>query len=322
MIQKCIRCGFVALVLLASYGVQAVTPTTNDLAEKQSSASIDAKVDSLVTAEWLKQNLDNPDLVVLDTSVVIAFDDKGSVSISSGRNQYEQEHIPTAAFADLTSDLIDTTSQYAYAIPKPEKFAAAMAALGVGDDSTVVLYATDYSAWAARVWWMLRWIGFDNARILDGGLSAWKAAGFPLSSEQVNVKPATLTVSLRSGLIAEQDEVFDAINDHNVVLIDAMPAAHYRGEMVMYGRAGHIPTAVNVPNVFAADGRFLPDKVLAGLHAFDRKKRFITYCGGGISASANAFVMHRLGFPDVGVYMNSLDEWAANPDNPLVKQAQ
>jgi len=322
MIHKCIRYGFLALALFASHSVHAVTPTANDLADKQSLPGIDTSIDSLVTAEWLKQHLDDSELVVLDASVVIAFDDKGAVSISSGRDQYDQGHIPTAGFADLTSDLVDTTSQYPYAIPKPEKFAAAMAALGVGDNSTVVLYATNYSAWAARVWWMLRWIGFDNAAILDGGLNAWTTAGFALSTDQVKADNATLSVALRPTLIVERDEVFGAISDNNVVLIDAMPAAHYRGEMVMYGRAGHIPTAINVPNVFSEDGRFLSDGVLAGLHSFDRKKRSITYCGGGISASSNAFVMHRLGFTNIGVYMNSLDEWAASPENPLVVQAQ
>ncbi|MGC1439313.1 MAG: sulfurtransferase [Burkholderiaceae bacterium] len=242
--------------------------------------------------------------------------------ISNGRDQYKNGHIPNAGFADLMSDLVDNTSEYPYAIPAPEKFAAAMAALGVGDTKFVVLYARDFSAWAARVWWMLRWIGFDNAAILDGGLNAWTAAGFPLDKQPAKVEKTTLSISLRPDLIAERDEVFDAISDKGVILIDAMPAAHYRGEMVMYGRAGHIPTAINVPTVFSDDGRFLSNEALSKLHPFDRDKRIITYCGGGISASANAFAMHRIGFYDIAVYMNSLDEWAANPGNPLSVQGQ
>lgn len=247
----------------------------------------------------------------------IDFGENGELAISSGRNGFLEGHIPTAGFADLTSDLVDTASKYPYAIPAPEKFANAMATLGVGDNSYVVLYARDYSAWAARVWWMLRWIGFDNAAVLDGGLVAWTAAGFPISTEIVNRDVAALSVSLRPELIADRNEVFEAINNENVMLIDAMPVEHYRGEMVMYARAGHIPSAINIPNVFAEDGRFLPDDVLTDLHPFVRDKRVITYCGGGISASANAFAMFRLGFSDVAVYMNSLEEWTANSENPL-----
>lgn len=274
-------------------------------------------MDPLVTVEWLYEHLDDPDLVVLDTTVQIDFDQNGAMNISSGREGYAKGHIPTAGFADLTNELIDTSSPYPYAIPTPEKFAQAMGELGVGEDTRVVLYATGFSAWAARVWWMLRWIGHDNAAVLDGGLSAWEKAGYPLSTEAANNEKRELSVSLRPKLISDRDEVFEAISDNNVILIDAMPAAHYRGEMVMYARAGHIPTAINIPTVFAEDGHFLSDSVLRDMHTTDRDTRTITYCGGGISASANAFAMHRLGFKDVSVYMNSLEEWAADSQNPL-----
>ena len=164
---------------------------------------------------------------------------------------------------------------------------------------------------------MLRWIGYDNAAVLDGGLNAWTSAGYPLSTDAAISVNEKLSVDLRPDLIADRDEVFAAISDDNVMLIDAMPTEHFRGEMVMYGRAGHIPTAINIPTVFAEDGYFLSDDVLQEIHPTDRNTRVITYCGGGISASANAFVMHRLGFSDIAVYMNSLDEWAADPGNPL-----
>jgi len=300
MLFKIIGSGFLALALMTSGVVQSET------------------MDSLVTAEWLNERLDDPDIIVLDTTVRIDFDERGGMIVSSGREGYKNGHIPTAGFADLTSELIDTSSEYPYAVPSPDKFAEAMAALGVGDDTRVVLYAREYSAWAARVWWMLRWIGFDNAAVLDGGMAAWTDAGYPLSTDAADEAAATLSVSLRPELIVERDEVYDAIKDENVVLIDAMPAAHYRGEMVMYGRSGHIPSAINIPTVFSDDGHFLSDELLDEAHQLERDKRYITYCGGGISASANALAMHRLGFSDIAVYTNSLEEWAANPENPLV----
>ena len=313
------------LVIVATMGIVSTTTAMSNAPEIKSPISVpvtaqqlDARMDSLVTVHWLHGQLDSSDLVLLDATVQINFTETGEIVASSGRDHYLQEHIPNAQFADLTDDLVDTDSAYDYAIPTPEKFAMAMAALGVSDDSRVVIYSSGFSSWAARVWWMLRWIGFDKAAVLDGGLEAWVSAGYPLEAGAVNAYPGTLSIDLRPNLIAERDEVAAAIEDDQVLLIDAMPEAHYRGEMVMYGRAGHIPTAVNVPTVFEENGLFMPEEQLVQLHPFEHDVRVITYCGGGISASANAFAMHRLGFTDLAVYMNSLDEWAADPDNPLI----
>jgi thiosulfate/3-mercaptopyruvate sulfurtransferase len=182
-----------------------------------------------------------------------------------------------------------------------------------------VLYDTSYTAWAARVWWMLRWVGFDHAAILDGGLGAWAAEGRPLSLEPVNRPIKTLTPEPRPDLIADRDEVLANIDNNAVCLIDTLPEEFYRGELNAYGRPGHIPGAVslNAMKLLDKSGRFRSEQELAALHPFDKSARIITYCGGGIMASANAFVMTRLGFDDVAVYTASLQEWAANADNPM-----
>jgi thiosulfate/3-mercaptopyruvate sulfurtransferase len=273
---------------------------------------------SLVSAEWLAEHLDDPDLVVLDCTVTVRPGDDGMV-VESGRAAYEAGHVPTAGFADLMGELADAGSPIDYAVPVPEAFAAAMGALGVGDDTRVVLYDSSLSAWAARVWWMLRWVGFDRAAVLDGGLAAWKAEGRPLSTEPADEPARVLTPAPRPGLIADRDEVFAAIGDESVRLIDAMPEAHFRGEMAMYARPGHIPGADNVPVTTLLDeaGRFKSREALAALFDGDRDGRAITYCGGGIAASATALAMTRAGFTDVAVYTASLQEWAADPDNPM-----
>jgi len=280
---------------------------------------IDATLDTLVTAEWLSQNLDDPDLVVLDCTVLVEPDENGSVRVVSGRANYEAGHIPSAGFADLMGDLSDSDSPLRFAMPTPEQFSAAMSALGVGDDSRVVLYSSNNSAWAARVWWMLRWVGFDRAALLDGGLSAWTAEGRPLSTEPATPAEKVLTVALRPQMIADRNEVLASIEDDAVSLIDAMPEAHYRGEMTMYDRPGHIPGASNIPAFALHDesGHYRPHDELAAIFDDDRDSRAITYCGGGIAASSNAFVMTRLGFKNVAVYTASLQEWAADPANPM-----
>jgi len=294
--------------------------TATGRSESQTDISADNKMDTLVTTEWLSQHLDDPDLVVLDCTVHLEMDEGGGFRTSSGRADYEQGHIPSAGYADLKVDLSDVDSPMEFALPTPEQFCAAMGALGVGYDSRVVLYDRMMSVWAARVWWMLRWVGFDRAAVLDGGLGVWTAEERPLSTEPAEHQKKQLTPDVRPALIADRDEVFATIEDKAVTLIDAMPEPHFKGDMVLYDRPGHIPSAVNIPTTALLDetGRFRPHDELAALCDGDPKARVITYCGSGISASANAFIMSRLGFTDVAVYIASLQEWAADPANPLV----
>ena len=277
-------------------------------------------MDTLVTTDWLSQHLDDPDLVVLDCTVRTESEEGGGYRNVSGRADYDRGHIPSAGFADLTGDLCDGDSPIEFALPTPEQFCAAMGELGVGDDSRVVLYDGFMSAWAARVWWMLRWVGFDRAALLDGGLKVWTAEGRPLSTEPATRPVKRLTPAPRPELIADRHEVLAAIDDGAVSLIDTLPEAYYRGEQTLYARPGHIPGASNICAVDLLDesGRYRPQDELAAMHDGDRDARTITYCGGGIMASSSAFVMTRLGFTDVAVYTASLQEWAADPANPLV----
>ena len=277
-------------------------------------------MDTLVTTEWLSQHLDDPDVVLLDCSVCTLADDEIGFRNVSGRADYDKGHIPTAGFADLMEDLCDTNSPIEFAVPTPEQFCSAMGALGVGDDSRVVLYDTTYSAWAARVWWMLRWVGFDQAALLNGGLKAWTDEGRPISTEPVTRPARHLTPAPRPELIADRDEVLASIDDEDVCLIDTMPGEFYRGEASLYARPGHIPGASNINGLDLLDenGRFRPDDELAAMHNGDRNAHTITYCGGGIMASSSAFIMTRLGFTNVAVYTASLQEWAADPANPMV----
>ena len=305
------------LTFLAMIVALSACTRTDDQADV--AEAVDKNMDSLVSAAWLLEHLDDPDLIVIDATVLIEQDGSGNLLSVNGRESYEASHIPGAVFADLLGDISDMDSDLEFAMPSPEQFAAAMGALGVGDDSRVVIYDSFNMVWATRVWWMLRWIGFDQAALLDGGLRAWTAEGGTLSTGAESLPAKTLTVTLRPELIADQDEVRAAIGNDSVHLIDAMSEQHYRGEWAMYARPGHISGASNVPTtaLFDESGKFRSHEELNALFESDRSARAITYCGGGIAASADAFVMHRLGFTDVAIYAASLQEWAANPDNPM-----
>ena len=306
-------------ILTQVIGLAIMTGCSDTTTPGGTAAAPAPTIDSLVTAEWLMEHIGDPDLVVIDATVTVRPDDAGGFRSESGRAAYEAGHIPTAGFANLLGDLSDADSELQFSIPSPEQFAMAMGALGVGDDSRVVLYDSGGMSWAARVWWMLRWIGFDQAALLDGGLAAWTAAGGELSTEPANPVARTLSVNLRPQLIAHQDEVRASIGNHDVHLVDAMPEVHFRGEWSLYDRPGHIPGAANVPvtSLYDEAGSFRSVDALSKLFVADKDARTITYCGGGIAASADAFALVRLGFTDVAVYDGSLAEWAANPHNPM-----
>ena len=277
------------------------------------------KMEALVTTEWLSAHLDDPDLVVLDSTVLVEPGENGGFNILSGRANYEAGHIPSAGFADLMGDLSDPERPAAFIMPTPEQFGAAMGALGVGEDSRVVLYTANNPDWAARVWWMLRWAGFDQVALLDGGQRAWVAEGRPLSTEEPNRPAKQFSVTLRPEMIADRDQVFSATENNDVDIVDALPHAHYIGGFSMYERSGHIPGATSMPssNLLDEAGQYRPLDELEMLNSGDHYRRAITYCGGGIAASSVAFTLHRLGFKDVAVYMGSLQEWAADPANPM-----
>ena len=277
----------------------------------------------LVSADWLNRHLDDPDLVVLDCSIIVTQEEDGTMQNLTGRSSYDSGHIPSAGFADLLEDLSDTDSPYLFKPPTPEQFAAAMSALGVGDETRVVLYDNSNSAWAARVWWMLRAIGFDNAAVLDGGWSTWIAEGRPISTEGCAYGPETLNVKPRPALFVGPDAVQAAINDTAVCTINALTPDIHSGENLRYGRAGRIPGSVNIsaaemqdpetlkiPTAEDSAGRF----IAVGA---DSAARIIVYCGGGIAASLDAFLLHQLGHEDIAIYDNSMTEWANDPARPM-----
>lgn len=210
-------------------------------------------------------------------------------------------------------------------LPAADRFAPAMADLGVGEGSRVVLYDSAMNVWAARMWWMLRAFGFDAAAVLDGGWRAWVADGRPISTDPApRWPPAAFHARPRPGLFVGKGDVLSAIDGDETCIVDALWPEMYRGERQAYARPGHIPSARNVPFVDLVDPdthRDLPPDRLRG--AFSDvlsadPERVITYCGGAIAASSDAFILNLLGLHDVVIYDGSLSEWAADPSLPLV----
>jgi thiosulfate/3-mercaptopyruvate sulfurtransferase len=278
----------------------------------------------LVDTGFVAAHLDDPKLVVLDCTTHLLPDPKITYHVVPGREDFERGHIPGAQFVDVQNDLSDRNHRLRFMLPDGESFAAAMGRFGVGDDSKVVLYSTANMWWAARVWWMLREYGFDNAALLDGGFQKWLREDRPVESGPARPGPAAqFVVRERRHLMVGKEEVLAAIGDGAVCTINALrPEQHAGTGGNTYGRPGHIKGSVNVPAAELVDSEtneFLPATELrrrfTAVGAMDRS--VINYCGGGIAASADAMVLVMLGHPDVRVYDASLSEWAADPSLPM-----
>ncbi|MGH7345563.1 MAG: sulfurtransferase, partial [Candidatus Rokuibacteriota bacterium] len=247
----------------------------------------------LVETDWLAANLEDPALRVLECTTILHPRPDGGYKAESGRAAWAAGHIPRSGFADLTDELSDRSSALLYMMPPVEQMAAAMARLGVGEGTRVVLYDRAVNMWAARVWWMLRAFGFDDAAVLNGGFKKWTREGRPLATDDGAAPRRAFTSRPRPALIADTSGVLAALDDRRTCVLNALTDEQRRGAGgASYGRAGRIAGSGNVPARELVDPEthaYLPLDVLrakfAATGALDAR-RVITYCGGGIAASS------------------------------------
>ena len=281
--------------------------------------------EALVSGDWLQDHLDDPDLRIFDCTVYLHYEvgTGRPYSIESGRADYEAGHIPGAGFLDLQEDFSVPDSPYRFTLLSPEETGAAFARMGVGDDTRVIFYSRKSMQWSTRFWWMLRWLGFDNAAILDGGIDKWLADGRPISTEPCRYPPGEFSIHPRPELFVDKHAVLAAIGDDGICTINALGPDLHSGEDARYGRPGHVPGSVNIPAAALLDGdslEILPPETVARMFAdagANRDKKFIAYCGGGIAATMDAFVLHQLGYNNITVYDNSMSEWASDASLPI-----
>lgn len=277
----------------------------------------------LATPEWLAQHLDDPSVRVVDARFAIRAATKGTLVGVAGRDVYREAHIPGAVFVDVMGDLSDPDDPVV--VVPPERFEDLMSRLGVGDETTVVVYDDQGGTWAARLWWALRYYGHDAVMLLDGGLTRWKAEEFPLDSEVPDPSPSTFTARVRPELRVDGDQVAQAIGRDDVCIVDALPEIFFTGAARLYPdhRAGHIPTAHNVPapsHIDPVTHSLLPATELARLWepvGLEPSRRVITYCGGGVFAAFALFALHVMGHENAALYDASWMEWGADVGRPV-----
>lgn len=273
-----------------------------------------------MSVDWLVEHLQDQDLRVFDATVQVnkwlflAF-------VRSGRRAWQDGHIPGSAFADLFALSNSEAPRRTFTLPSADRFAAAVGALGIGSEDRVILYDRRESMWAARLWWMLRIFGHDDAAVLDGGWGAWQALDRPICDQRCMYKAATFVPHPRPLLVVGKREVLAAIGDPRVCLVNALGRRQHRGEVNEYGRRGHIPGSRNVTAWEILDRetgcyRPIPElrKKVGGILDAER---IIAYCGAGAASASLANVLVRLGHPNVAIYDGGLMEWCADRSLPL-----
>ncbi|SFE80132.1 sulfurtransferase [Alteribacillus iranensis] len=287
----------------------------------------------IVSTEWLDNHLDDPHVRVLDATTYLKHPEKdGYYELWSGKEAYDKEHIPGAVFADLYEELSDPQSEFAFTLPSREEFVKKMSDFGVGEGTYVVIYDREAvvgapvvaSHWATRLAWQLRYEGFNNVAVLDGGFPKWVEEGRPVTAEPGSYPKGNFIGERESTLFSTKEDVLKAIDDENTVIIDSLTEEHFHGEVNTYGRLGHIPNSVNV--FFGSHS----DPITRELYneeqlrknfeesgALDPNKKVIVYCGSAIAATWNATLLNKLGQHHVSVYDGSLTEWASDPSLPM-----
>jgi thiosulfate/3-mercaptopyruvate sulfurtransferase len=281
-----------------------------------------ARPEALVSTEWLAERLGAPDVRIVDGSWYLP------AMKRDPKAEFLAGHIPGAVYFDI-DEIADTDSPLPHMLPSPEKFAARVKKLGLGDGNRIVVYDGLGLFSAARVWWMFRVYGHEDVAVLDGGLRKWKAEGRPLESGPPAPRERHFTARVNSLLVRELDDVKRNIETKREQVIDARSPGRFFGrdpEPRQGLRGGHIPGSKNVPYGEMTDpatGTLLPAAALEAKFraaGVDPAKPIVASCGSGVSACALALGLHLIGARQVAVYDGSWSEWGARSDTPIEKE--
>jgi thiosulfate/3-mercaptopyruvate sulfurtransferase len=216
---------------------------------------------------------------------------------------YRQEHIPGAAYFDHNRFSVPDSIYMCTILPENELIAE-IGNIGIANDSEVVIYACGMLPYAARAWWVLRYAGHKNIRVLNGGMDAWKKAGGMIEPDPRQYPPTVFQGQPDPGMFASKEEVFASMEDPDVAIVDVLPQVSYE--------AAHIPGSIcnSCLDLMNTMDYFIPvDQLAVRLNAVPKQKRIITYCGGGIAAAVNAMAHIMVGHKNIAVYDGSLYEW-------------
>ena len=274
--------------------------------------------EALASTDWLQTHLMDNDIRIVDCTVSFINPDS-----------YNKGHIPGAVSLDVIGQLSDPKGRVPLLILPESQFENLMGKLGIGNDTTVVVYDEFGGTWAARLWWALMYYGHNNVKILNGGLGKWKAEGREIETEASVATPTVFKAKTQARLIADIEDVKQAIEQDNIYLVDALNADHHFGRKPFgpnVAPPGHIPSAINIPgpsNINKENGLLLAPVELkehwSKLKANSQDK-VITYCGAGYYGAFDLFALYQLGYSRVSLYDGSWIEWISDKTRPIATE--
>lgn len=276
---------------------------------------------TLIDPATLSEQLAQPNWVIVDCRFDLA--DPGH-----GERLYLESHIPGARYAHLDRELsgAKTGDNGRHPLPTPAQMTERFGALGIGPDSQVIAYDADSGMYAARLWWMLRYMGHQRVAVLDGGFAAWVRAGFATSRGRQTWQPAAFTGHPRDGWRVDVDDVKSRIGDDSRLLVDARAEARFRGETEPLDKvAGHIPGAKNhfFQDNLTEEKTFRPVEELRALWQTTLEgtapDNAVIYCGSGVTACHDLLALEHAGLQGARLYAGSWSEWCCDPDRPVEK---
>ena len=265
----------------------------------------------------------SPSVVILDCRFDLAAPD-------AGKQAYLREHIPTARYVDLNRDLSGPVSPTTgrHPLPRPEDLAVLFGGLGISSDTQVIAYDEINGSFAARAWWLLRWLGHDRAAVLDGGLQAWLKAGGAVESGEPEraARAAAFVPRPDAAAVVTTAELVEALEGRRRLLVDARAPERFAGTFEPIDPvAGHVPGAINHPFTInlREDGQFLPERELARRWrerlAGTAPADVIAMCGSGVTACHNLLALELAGLPAAKLYAGSWSEWIRDPKRPIAR---
>jgi thiosulfate/3-mercaptopyruvate sulfurtransferase len=275
---------------------------------------------TIVSVDDLLAHCSDPNWVVVDTRHLLQ-------DFGAGRRLYDAVHIPGAFFADVENDLAGpkTGKNGRHPMPDPEKFAAFLRELGVNDDTQLVAYDGGADMYAARFWFLCRYIGHDAVAILDGGFAAWSGLGKPVTTQEpARPHNGTIQARVRAQMAVDANDVLRSLETQSFSVIDARGPDRFAGQNETIDPvAGHIPGAMNRPfraNFTGPLGQLKSaEQLRSEFEALGVPPQQIVHqCGSGVSAAVNLLAMEHAGLPGARLYPGSWSEWVADPSRPVV----
>lgn len=291
-------------------------------------------MEATVSKRWLLARLYDPEQAIVDCRFTLG-------KPQAGRESYEQEHIPGAVYLDLELDLSSPVTEHGgrHPLPDPQVLASRLSRLGISNDTRIVAYDDESGMNAARLWWLLRYLGHEQVFILEDSFSTWKEAKYPVTDHQPVRVPSTFTANVQPQMLAGVDAVrkvsentvaakADTVNNSSSepqptlpILIDSRANDRYHGQNESLDKkAGHIPGALNYfwKNTQNADGSYKSAEELQDhFVGLDKDREIIVYCGSGVTACPNILALEKAGFKNVRLYAGSWSDWISYEENPV-----